>query len=381
MGIPAAAVIQSITPVITSAISGMFAGRQNKKQRKHERDMYAQAQRDNIANWNMQNEYNSPAQMMQRLKDAGMNPNLAYGEFSAGRAEQPNYTPQQVSDQSQNLSRAIDFSQMGNVMSNIYDLRVKKAQAENLEAQAGTQLTVQALNSITAELTRLRTIQQKTTNEFERRTIDTRIKTLEAQQDNIIVQTENTRTNTRSQNQGIAESQQRMQLNTEKNFRDWEAHKMSLNEAITRIAVANSTIRKNKAEIGLIGAQTSSTYTNEKLVKEQILAAPIQRALLKSQELLQRMGISPSDSVLSSMGRKIMHTAEQVFVYGTNRLPEYYSAVNDYLTEVENSATKEVTGTVNKFWKGAKEKIKKDDEAFLQALSQFRSFIKSKIKR
>ena len=122
---------------------------------------------------------------------------------------------------------------MANVMSNIYDLRVKKAQAENLEAQAGTQLTVQELNSITTELTRLRTIQQKTTNEFESRSLETRIKTLEAQQEQIIAQTENTRTNTRSQNQGIAESQQRMQLSTEKNIRDWEAHRMGLKEAIT----------------------------------------------------------------------------------------------------------------------------------------------------
>lgn len=374
----AAAVIQTIMPAITTAMSGIFAGRQNKLQRQHEANMYRQAQKDNLANWNMQNEYNSPAQMMARLKAAGMNPNLAYGEFSAGRAEQPNYTPQQVTDQSQNLSRAMDFSQMGNVMSNIYDLRVKKAQAENLEAQAGTQLSIQALNSITTELTRLRTIQQKTTNEFESRSLETRIKTLEAQQEQIIAQTENTRTNTRSQNQGIAESQQRMQLNTEKNVRDWEAHKMGLKEAITRIAVANSTIRKNKAEIGLIGAQTSSTYTNEKLVKEQILSAPIQRALLQSQELLQRMGISPSDGVLSSMGKKIMFTTEQVFAHGMKGLPEYWSAVDDYLTEVENTATKEVKNTGSKFWKTSKEKTLKDYEEFKKSLSQFRSFIKSK---
>lgn len=37
------------------------------------------ANRDNINFWNMQNEYNTPSAQMQRLKDAGLNPNLIYG--------------------------------------------------------------------------------------------------------------------------------------------------------------------------------------------------------------------------------------------------------------------------------------------------------------
>lgn len=39
-----------------------------------------------IAFWNMQNEYNSPANQMQRLKDAGLNPNLIYGQINSGNA-------------------------------------------------------------------------------------------------------------------------------------------------------------------------------------------------------------------------------------------------------------------------------------------------------
>lgn len=37
------------------------------------------AMQNNIQLWNMQNQYNTPAAQMQRLKDAGLNPNLAYG--------------------------------------------------------------------------------------------------------------------------------------------------------------------------------------------------------------------------------------------------------------------------------------------------------------
>lgn len=37
----------------------------------------------NIANWQMQNEYNHPAKQMERLKEAGLNPNLIYGNGTA----------------------------------------------------------------------------------------------------------------------------------------------------------------------------------------------------------------------------------------------------------------------------------------------------------
>lgn len=37
------------------------------------------AMQNNIQLWNMQNAYNTPAAQMQRLQDAGLNPNLAYG--------------------------------------------------------------------------------------------------------------------------------------------------------------------------------------------------------------------------------------------------------------------------------------------------------------
>lgn len=42
--------------------------------------------------WNMQNQYNSPTAQMQRFKDAGLNPNLIYGQGSPGNATQlPKY--------------------------------------------------------------------------------------------------------------------------------------------------------------------------------------------------------------------------------------------------------------------------------------------------
>lgn len=41
------------------------------------------ADQNNIRFWKMQNEYNTPANQMKRLQDAGLNPNLIYGSGSA----------------------------------------------------------------------------------------------------------------------------------------------------------------------------------------------------------------------------------------------------------------------------------------------------------
>ena len=51
----------------------------NKKTRQWNEQMYARQRADALADWQRQNEYNSPAAQMQRYKDAGLNPNLIYG--------------------------------------------------------------------------------------------------------------------------------------------------------------------------------------------------------------------------------------------------------------------------------------------------------------
>jgi hypothetical protein len=46
-----------------------------------------EAQKHDLNMWNLANEYNSPANQMSRFKDAGLNPNLMYGQGSPGNAQ------------------------------------------------------------------------------------------------------------------------------------------------------------------------------------------------------------------------------------------------------------------------------------------------------
>lgn len=47
-----------------------------------------EAFRQNLAMWNLQNEYNTPKAQMARYREAGLNPNLMYGQGNPGNATQ-----------------------------------------------------------------------------------------------------------------------------------------------------------------------------------------------------------------------------------------------------------------------------------------------------
>jgi hypothetical protein len=61
---------------IFSGLSSIFSNRGAKRRQQ-------QADRKHIEFWNMQNRYNTPTKQMERLKAAGLNPNLIYGSGSA----------------------------------------------------------------------------------------------------------------------------------------------------------------------------------------------------------------------------------------------------------------------------------------------------------
>lgn len=55
----------------------------NKKQWKYQQRAMDKQQQLNLEAWNLQNAYNTPQQQMERLKAAGLNPRLIYGEGSS----------------------------------------------------------------------------------------------------------------------------------------------------------------------------------------------------------------------------------------------------------------------------------------------------------
>lgn len=93
--IPAA---QTGGDLLSQGINAVVQNRQNKKQREWAEYMYNKQRSDNLADWAMVNEYNSPASQMQRYKDARLNPNLIYGQTNEApvvkSAEPGSWNPQ-----------------------------------------------------------------------------------------------------------------------------------------------------------------------------------------------------------------------------------------------------------------------------------------------
>lgn len=110
------------------------AGKMNRKTREWNEKMYGQQRADALQDWNTQNAYNSPEQQMQRLKEAGLNPNLVYGtgaDTTAGPVR---------STESKSWSPSVpDMSGIGQAASGglqaYQDITLQQEQVKNLRAQ------------------------------------------------------------------------------------------------------------------------------------------------------------------------------------------------------------------------------------------------------
>ena len=70
--------------LLQSGINHAINSNNMDKQFRYQKDLMRIQNDYNVQNWHMQNSYNTPAAQMQRLKAAGLNPDLMYGNGSAG---------------------------------------------------------------------------------------------------------------------------------------------------------------------------------------------------------------------------------------------------------------------------------------------------------
>lgn len=111
-----------------NAIGSFF---QNRSAKHRQQEAFAQQEKMqalqnayNTRMWHMSNEYNSPANQMRLFKEAGLNPNLVYGEMSDISS-----TPMHSGSGS-----APGFAQMSNVMGSIDPLTMAQARLANAQA-------------------------------------------------------------------------------------------------------------------------------------------------------------------------------------------------------------------------------------------------------
>lgn len=116
--------------IISSGLNYLF----NKK-------LAAQQNQYNLDMWKMQADYNSPQAQMQRFSEAGLNPNLIYGQGSNGNMAN---APQMVTPQVPEFSRAAQ--KLGEAF-NIENLRTLIAKRKEAQANADNARTNATRNS------------------------------------------------------------------------------------------------------------------------------------------------------------------------------------------------------------------------------------------
>lgn len=85
----------------------------------------------NVDMWNLQNQYNNPQAQMERLKNAGLNPNLVYGSGTVTGNTTSNYPQYQKPEYVSNL-RALQLPLM---ISQFQNMEMKQAQIDLLQEQ------------------------------------------------------------------------------------------------------------------------------------------------------------------------------------------------------------------------------------------------------
>lgn len=145
MPIPAAilgAAVATGGSLLGTGASAYAQGKMNKKTRAWNEKMYARQRADSLSDYQMQNEYNHPSAIMQRLRDAKLNPNLIYGEAANMPAAQI-----RASDTPQWKPEAPTYdigSAAAQGISTFQNMKMQEAQIDNLRVQ-NTVLAQEAL--------------------------------------------------------------------------------------------------------------------------------------------------------------------------------------------------------------------------------------------
>lgn len=100
-----------------------------KEQNDANKKLYKDQQRFAVDMWNMQNAYNTPSAQMQRLRDAGLNPNLAYGQVSDSKAAQV-ATPSAPTMGRVQMPRLAEYQQVVNLQEQNALIRAQKDEVE-----------------------------------------------------------------------------------------------------------------------------------------------------------------------------------------------------------------------------------------------------------
>ena len=121
----------------TSVLGGIFSAIGDAQRFKNQKKLLEYQYQKNIEQWNRQNEYNSPSAQMDRLRSAGLNPNLVYGNGGAtmASADSPQYeAPEAPMNFSEHLGQQLS-SRPTQLATELAQIKLLSANRENVESE------------------------------------------------------------------------------------------------------------------------------------------------------------------------------------------------------------------------------------------------------
>lgn len=128
-----AALIGAGGSILGSAMNSIFGSSAARKQRKAQKELAEYQYSKNLEMWNRNNEYNTPKNQMQRLKDANLNPNLMYGQGTTGNTS--GQLPQYQSYTPEYHKNTVDIPNILTSLNMYQDYKNKGVQHDNLSQQ------------------------------------------------------------------------------------------------------------------------------------------------------------------------------------------------------------------------------------------------------
>lgn len=128
MPLPLVPLIGAGASILGNVLNNNAVSSANQQNQQFQERMYGLQRAASLSDWHMQNQYNSPQAQMQRYKDAGLNPNLIYGQSNTAAPVRSTESPRmQFQPKQYDLASIIPM---------MYDLIKTQAQTNNLEAQS-----------------------------------------------------------------------------------------------------------------------------------------------------------------------------------------------------------------------------------------------------
>lgn len=241
----------------------------NNDQKKFSREMYQRQREDALSDWNMQNEFNSPAAQMKRFKEAGLNPNLIYGQTNTAAPTRSSsvegYNPHYPET---------NFNALGQSIMDSYDLELKDAQKDNLKAAALVSAQEAAMKAVQIE--GLLTDMPKRKNEAEKSSVDLERSKFDFQQAQKL-----------SSISLEAATEQLRKLRTETDI--------SINRDEREAAMNSSNLREAVERIATLRAQRAKTETERSEIMQRVDNL-IKDGTLKQMEIeMKKNGVMPGD--------------------------------------------------------------------------------------